>query len=219
MSALFKPPPQFTFDKPSEWNNWKRTFLRYRTCSELTKKSEEIQIDCLIYAMGPRAEDILNQLTLSAADMKKFNKVISQLDNYFAPQTNTVFERAKLNQRVQKDGETVEQFITSLYQLADTCGYTDSIKREHIRDRIVCGIKDKTLSKELQLKADLTLSKAIELARHHELVSAQSAELNGAHQMDEVKKHQGRNNQRRHQQSSRPQQSNKPPQQQHRQQQ
>ena len=169
--------------------------------------------------MGPRAEDILNQLTLSAADMKKFNKVISQLDNYFAPQTNTVFERAKLNQRVQKDGETVEQFITSLYQLADTCGYTDSIKREHIRDRIVCGIKDKTLSKELQLKADLTLSKAIELARHHELVSAQSAELNGAHQMDEVKKHQGRNNQRRHQQSSRPQQSNKPPQQQHRQQQ
>ena len=95
---------------------------------------------------------------------------------------------------MQKEGETVEQFITSLYQLAESCGYSDASKGEHIRDRIVCGIRDKNLSKEMQLKPDLTLDKAVELARHHELVSAQTAQLHSNTQtMDEVQRKRNRN--------------------------
>ena len=40
-------------------------------------------------------------------------------------------------------------------------------------DRIVVGLKDKTLSEKLQLEADLTLEKAINQARQKELIRRQ----------------------------------------------
>jgi hypothetical protein len=40
-------------------------------------------------------------------------------------------------------GETVETFIRSLYELADSCEFVADMKSEQIRDRIVVGILDK----------------------------------------------------------------------------
>ena len=62
----------------------------------------------------------------------------------------------------------MQNFISSLYELAENCQYPADIKNEQIRDRLVSGILDKVLSKELQMKSDLTLSKAIEMVRHSE---------------------------------------------------
>ena len=50
-----------------------------------------------------------------------------------------IFEWAKFNWRVQKEGEWVEQFITSLYNLVETYDFGD-LKNEMIRDRIFVGI-------------------------------------------------------------------------------
>jgi hypothetical protein len=52
-----------------------------------------------------------------------------------------VFERARLNGRVQGDNESVEDFITNLYVLSENCGFLAAVKEETIRDRIVSGIK------------------------------------------------------------------------------
>ena len=53
----------------------------------------------------------------------------------------------------------MEQFITSLYNLVETCDFGD-LKNEMICDRIVVGIWDQALSERLQTVADLTLEKA-----------------------------------------------------------
>ena len=53
----------------------------------------------------------------------------------------------------------MEQFITSLYSLAEHCEYGE-MKDETIRDCIVVGIRDRPLSEQLQLDAELTLEKA-----------------------------------------------------------
>ena len=46
-------------------------------------------------------------------------------------------------------GESVEQFITSLYTLAENCDYGD-LKDQMIRDRIVVGIRDQAQSERIQ---------------------------------------------------------------------
>ncbi|KAK7469891.1 hypothetical protein BaRGS_00036111 [Batillaria attramentaria] len=51
-----------------------------------------------------------------------------------------------------------------LHKLADDCSYGE-LKPDLIRDRIVVGVADDNLSEELQAKANLTLDKAIQLAR------------------------------------------------------
>ena len=86
---------------------------------------------------------------------------------------NVIFEWVKFNRRVQREGELVEQFITSLYNLVETCHFGD-LKNEMIRDRIVVGIWDQALSEHLQ---------KVPLVRQREAQGHQVA-LNGSLKVD-----------------------------------
>ena len=72
----------------------------------------------------------------------------------------------------EKENESLDNFITDLFTLAQHCNY-GTLHDEMVRDRIVVGLKNKTLSEKLQLEADLTLEKAINQARQKELVRQQ----------------------------------------------
>ena len=110
---------------------------------------------------------VLYQMT--ADERKKYDTVKSKLEGHFIIKRNVIFERAKFNLRFQKENESVDNFITDLFTLAQHCNY-GTLQDEMVRDRIVVGLKDKTLSEKLQLEADLTLEKAINQARQKELV-------------------------------------------------
>ena len=70
-----------------------------------------------------------------------------------------IIEHAKFNKRSQLPDIPVEQFIASLYNLAADCNFR-KLKDVLIRDRIVLGIRDVSLSERLQMDPELTLEKA-----------------------------------------------------------
>ena len=84
-----------------------------------------------------------------------FSYTSKQYDNFFQVRKNVVFKRARFNCRCQAVGESVEQFITSLYTLAENCDYGD-LKDQILCDRIVVGICNQTQSERLQMDAGLT---------------------------------------------------------------
>ncbi|KAK3085333.1 hypothetical protein FSP39_001659 [Pinctada imbricata] len=172
----FNPPESFNFERPSDWQEWKERFARYRLASKLHKDDEDIQISALIYAMGRQAEHIFKSFVFATdGDDKKYDRVLEKFDEYFVPKRNTIHERARFHLRVQNPGESVECFIRTLHELAEHCNFDD--KSEQIRDRLVIGIRDKELSEKMQLRADLTLEKACEMARNSELVKSQIKDL------------------------------------------
>lgn len=61
----------------------------------------------------------------------------------------------------------MDDFVVDLYQLAEYCNY-GTLHDKLIRDRIVVGLRSAALSEKLQRDADLTLEKAIQMAREHE---------------------------------------------------
>lgn len=65
-----------------------------------------------------------------------------------------------------------ETYIRALYELSDNCDFGQS-KSENIRDRLFVGIRDKELSKKMQLMLDLTLETAIQMVRQVEDVEEQ----------------------------------------------
>lgn len=71
-----------------------------------------------------------------------------------------------------------EQYIAVLYNLADSCNY-GALKGEILRDWLVVGIRDSSLSKPLQLDANLTLEKAKTAIRQKEAVHEQQGILKG----------------------------------------
>ena len=87
-----------------------------------------------------------------------------------------IFERACFNARFQSKGELIEQFITALYRLLEHCEYGE-LKEEMIRDRLIVGICDSSLSERLQMDDALTLEKTKKLVRQREAFKKQQSFL------------------------------------------
>lgn len=174
--AKFNPPENFSFDKPTEWTDWKRRFERFRVATKLNKENGEVQVSSLIYAMGSEAENVFKSFTFAEeAHQNDYKIVMDKYDEYFFPKRNVIHERAIFYQRVQRTGEKAESFIRALYELSEHCEF--GINRgENIRDRIVVGILDKEQSRKLQLMSDLTLAQTIQSVRQSETVSMQVSE-------------------------------------------
>ena len=170
----FSSPERFDFSKPLHWPDWKQNFLRFRLATKLHKEDGDVQVSALVYTMGREAEHVYKSFTFAEIDEKKFDVILAKFDEHFVPKRNVIHERARFHQRNQRQGETVESFVRSLHEIAEHCDFTTS-RDQQIRDRIVIGIVDKKVS---QLKADLTLEAAIQIARQSEMVKSQITDQN-----------------------------------------
>ncbi|UYV67397.1 hypothetical protein LAZ67_5000460 [Cordylochernes scorpioides] len=142
------------------------------------KKKEEVdKIDLFMYLMGDRADDIFRTFKFEKEEeATKIDSVLKAFDSHFCVRKNIIYERAKFNSRIQEDREPVDEFITSLYKLADSCEF-EGLHEQLIRDRIVVGVRDKALSERMQLDSELTLEKAVKMVRQQEAVRQQQVDL------------------------------------------
>ena len=180
-----QPPEPFNFKQPDEWTRWKRRFEQYRVASGLAEEGEARQVCTLLYWMGEEAGDVLTTTKIEGIDRKKYDKVIDKFDGFFKVRRNTVFERAKLNRRNQRDDESVEQYITALFHLRETCDFGDgALADELLRDRIIVGIRDTKLAETLTLDSDMNLDKVMRAVRQKEAVHEQNRQLKRGTQED-----------------------------------
>ena len=175
-SVSLQPPPTFNFSLLDEWPKWRRRFEQFRVASGLVKEDEERQVNTLLYCLGEDADDVLTSTNISDENRKKYTEVLQKFDSHFKVRKNVIFERARFNARAQGEGESIEQYITSLYNLVEHCEY-GPLKEEMIRDRLVVGIRDTGLSERLQMDEQLTLDKAKKLVRQREAVKEQQSLL------------------------------------------
>ncbi|UYV72541.1 K02A2.6-like [Cordylochernes scorpioides] len=137
--AQIQPPETFDFSTPNEWPKWRKRFERYLVVSGMKKKEEADKIDLFMYLMGDRADDIFRTFKFEKEEeATKIDSVLKAFDSHFCVRKNIIYERAKFNSRIQEDREPVDEFITSLYKLADSCEF-EGLHEQLIRDRIVVG--------------------------------------------------------------------------------
>ena len=85
----------------------------------------------------------------------------------------------------------MEAFIRNLYELVAHCDFGTQ-RDEQIRDRIVIGILDKSLSQKLQMKSDLNLDSTTQMARQSEQVKFQVAGQSDTKHLGEVHQKKGK---------------------------
>ena len=171
MTSQIPLPEKLDSKRPEDWKKWIDRFRCYSIASDLVSKPATVQINTLIYAMGGNANETLESFHVSTTNKEEwtFEKIVERFNRHFVGRTNTIFERARFNRRVQRENEPVIDFIDDLYKLAQTCQFGE-LTNELIRDRIVVGIRNNDLSRKLMQDENLDLNKAVKQAKASEMI-------------------------------------------------
>lgn len=178
MSDVRLPPPLSLEGNLSEnFKRFKQHWEIYLVASGKDDKEDKVKIATLLNLIGEEGIEIYNTLKLTDEQKKVYKTVIEELETYFTPKKNVVYERFVFYNRKQEEGETFDHFATDLKKLVKSCEFheTDSM----VRDRIVFGIRSKALQEKLLQMDKLDLEKATKVCRANEIASAQVKEVQG----------------------------------------
>jgi len=157
-----------------KWTKFKRAWDNYALAMELNKKAEGIQVATLLTVIGEDAREVFSTFAWeNVGDDAKIEKVLEKFERYCRPRKNVPFERYCFNRRVQEEGETYEQYRTSLRKLSQSCEFNSITPQEILRDRLVFGIKDDKVRERLLREANLTLDRTDEICRAAESMARQ----------------------------------------------
>ena len=86
-------------------------------------------------------------------------------------------ERYKFYQRCQENTQNVADYLAALRKCAEYCNFGDFL-HQALRDFFVCGLNSSAIQKRLLAESDLTLKRALEIARFMEAAAKQAEYLN-----------------------------------------
>ena len=172
-------------DVAENWKDFENSWEYYVIATDLRSKldndeGKEIVAATLCTVMGADCKRIMNSLPcLSAADKKDPAKIVQELKKHFIPQRNVLYERFVFNSAVQKPGETIDEYVVRLHQMADSCEF-GTLKDSLIRDRIVIGTTDEGGRERLLRERPVpNLEKAIENLRAFEISRTHKQVISG----------------------------------------
>ncbi|KAK3927041.1 hypothetical protein KUF71_015347 [Frankliniella fusca] len=165
------PPEQFTF-VASDWPAWIKRYEQYKDSSPVRALPAQSQVNNLLYTMGPKANDIFEAFKWTTNQQVDYVSVKEKFDSHYIAKKTKLYERSRFNQRVQLPGEPVDTFITDLHTIGRKCEF-GAMMDELIRDRIIAGMLNKTLSTALQNEEnEPSLERVCNRARQSELVAS-----------------------------------------------
>lgn len=153
---------------------FKTTWLNYATATGL---KEEQRPTLLINAIGHAAMKKYMHFGLDDKDMKSEAKIFEKLEEKLRKKHNVIYSRYMFNQRSQAEGEDIDTYILELRKLMKTCEYSNIIIDEVLRDRIVVGIRNPEIKKELLRIDQLDLTQTIKICKSAEATTAQLQNL------------------------------------------
>ena len=132
---------------------------------EAKKIEEERKVPVFLSVLGSKTYSVLRDLLApSKPKVKKFSELVAALTRHFEPRPIVIAERFRFHKRDQKQGESIAVFLSELRRLAASCSFGTFLE-EALRDRLVCGVLSEAMQRKLLTEADLTLSRAFEIAQ------------------------------------------------------
>ena len=127
----------------------------------------------LLNCAGPEAiEEYSNFVYNEGEEKENYADICKKFKELCEGARNGKYERLLFNQRNQKEGQRIDNYVSELKPLSLTCDFGD-LRDLLIRDRIVGGVLSDELRGELLKKPDLTLQKAHDYCRTFETAELQ----------------------------------------------
>lgn len=173
VSVPWPAPLSIHIDPEEAFVSFKSSWQNYCRATEMDKwlpEQESRKVSILISALGEEALKKYNNFGIQESD-STCEDVLKVISLKMVPKKNVIYNRYIFNCRNQEE-EIFDLFYGELTKLIDECNYGD-IRDDLLRDKIVFGIKDLALKKELLKRDNLTLNDAVNLCRAAEVTERQ----------------------------------------------
>ncbi|KAL5486601.1 hypothetical protein EMCRGX_G019103 [Ephydatia muelleri] len=134
----------------------------------------------LLSVCGPATFKLIRSLIApDKPSDKSFEQIVKAVSDHLCPKPSSILQRfyiSYFNSCVQKESESIAQFVAELRRLAVHCEFEGTLEIM-LRDRLVCGVRDPQLQKRLLAERQLTFSKALELAQAFESAESSARDI------------------------------------------
>ncbi|UYV62868.1 K02A2.6-like, partial [Cordylochernes scorpioides] len=165
--------PQFAEEFEEKNDNFCSFIERLEQFLILEEASEEKKKAYLLTLIGGKAYETLKNLCSPKLPKEyKYEELIEKLVEYFSPRRSIIVERFMFFGRIQKETESVSEYLVEIKRLASTCGFGEFLK-ESLRDKLVCGLRNAKIQRRILSEGDVPLARVVEIA-----LSMEAAEKN-----------------------------------------
>lgn len=165
---ILPPPPPFlsvSGEPAMNWHKWLSAFERYLEALGENQLMDSSKCAFLQDCLGPEGQRIFTVLV--PADTT-YAAAVSALTLYFSSSCTSQLHHRRFLQRVQRPGETVDQFVSTLKELLGPCNY-GGLQDKLVLDQLIHKTNCPQLKERLLLEREsLTLEKALAIAKEVE---------------------------------------------------
>ena len=105
--------------------------------------------------VGAKHYAVLKGLTENKLEEKMFEELCTLMESHIRPALNVIHERFLFNTRDKKEDESISEYVTLLRKMSEHCNFEEKVN-EHLRDRLVVGVKDEKIQERLLGERTLT---------------------------------------------------------------
>ena len=176
-------------DRGTDFQAWKSQWDVYINLSGLHNQAAATQVQALTLCLSRETVTIVDNLGLTTEQRGRVADIVAAIERYVKGQVNESFERRTFHRRVQQPGESFDDFLVSLRELAKTCSFcTDQCTQKNIRDQIIEGLLEGDTVEDLLKERDLTLETTITKCRAQEAAKKQRAEMTSGARIQAVQR-------------------------------
>ena len=115
-------------------------------------------------------------MALNKPTEKTSAEIVKLVKDHHTPPPPAAMQRYTLNKHIEKEGESIAEFVAELKKLSEYCEFYNLI--DMLRDRLMCGVKDKGVRKKFLGEASsLTFQKAVKIAQAAEIAEKNAKDL------------------------------------------
>ncbi|XP_018395382.1 PREDICTED: uncharacterized protein K02A2.6-like [Cyphomyrmex costatus] len=156
---------------------WKRWVQRLQGAFLIFGIKDDARVPYLLHYVGPTAFDVLcDRLDPDDPFVQPYDVLVQKLQEFYEPAPLEIAENYRFHQRIQNDGESVQQFVAALHKLSIHCKFGDYLKMA-LRNQFVFGLSNKKAQARLLERKDLNFDEAVKVAVTMELSEKSSEQM------------------------------------------
>ena len=161
----------------ANWRRFLRSWRNYELASNLVSETTQVRCAVLLTVIGEDAMEKFDGFKFERGEKDDdIETVLKKFESFCIGATHEAFESYRFHSRVQESNETIEGYVAELRILARGCNF-EGFEDRMIRDRILVGCKSDHVREELLKDPQLTLKRAIDIAKAYEASQNKLSEM------------------------------------------